>query len=156
DGGHIHLVADHAHGPAVVPASSHPEDHLLGPCRAVLTARGAALARWHVRGAGGEGGPGSGPVPRWEAGRRILWLGASVVKQFRVPAVNQELVLQVFEEEGWPHTIDDPIPAVRSCEGKARLHDTIRRLNDRQRVRRLRFTGNGRGDGVSWEVIDTG
>lgn len=151
DGGHIQLVADH--GGPVGPESVAAEGHLLGPCRVILTGQGAALARAHLRGASSI--VGARPVPQWDAARRTLWLGASVVKQFRVPAVNQEIVLQVFEEEGWPHTIDDPIPVGRASEGKARLHDTIRRLNDRQRVRRLRFAGNGRGDGVSWEVIET-
>ena len=33
-----------------------------------------------------------------------------IVKRYRVPAPNQELILAAFEEEGWPQLIDDPLP----------------------------------------------
>jgi hypothetical protein len=155
ESGHVQLIPGAAHDPAAGLTSFHLEDHFLNPCRVVLTPSGAALARWYFRG-GEPPRPEAVLKPRWDAQLRTLWLGSSVVKQFRVPAVNQEIVLQVFEEEGWPRTIDDPIPQGHSCEGKARLHNTIRRLNTHQRVRRLRFIGNGRGDGVSWEVVAPG
>ena len=45
-------------------------------------------------------------------------VGDRVVKQFRVPAGNQELILAAFEEMGWPPHIDDPLPPVHDLDPK--------------------------------------
>jgi hypothetical protein len=77
----------------------------------------------------------------------------SVVKRFRVPAENQELILAAFEEEGWPKHIDDPLPVRDGIDPQTRLHDAINRLNGRQTNRLLCFRGNGNGTGVLWELV---
>jgi hypothetical protein len=89
--------------------------------------------------------------PQWDADRQELRLGGLVVKQYKVPAPNQEMILAAFEEEGWPHRIDDPIPPVYDSEPKRRLHDTINSLNRSQKQPLLRFLGDGSGQGVRWE-----
>jgi hypothetical protein len=48
--------------------------------------------------------------PRWDKHLRELWLGPHLIKWFRVPAPDQERILDAFEEEGWPASIDDPLP----------------------------------------------
>ena len=89
--------------------------------------------------------------PNWDPNRRELRLADTVVKRFRRPAKNQETILCVFEEEGWPHHIDDPLPIQSHIDSQTRLHDAINRLNGHQANRLLRFNGNGRGTGVLWE-----
>jgi hypothetical protein len=93
--------------------------------------------------------------PRWNGARRELTLNGTVVKRFRVPAQNQEVILSAFEEEGWPDHIDDPLPGSGDIDPLTRLHDAINRLNGRQTHRLLRFCGNGTGTGVSWELRQT-
>jgi hypothetical protein len=90
--------------------------------------------------------------PRWNSTRRELSLDCTVVKRFRVPAPNQELILSAFEEEGWPEHIDDPLPHRGGVDPHTRLHDAVNRLNRHQTNRLLRFHGNGNGNGVSWEL----
>ena len=90
--------------------------------------------------------------PRWNSTRRVLSLDGTVVKRFRVPAPNQELILAVFEEERWPERIDDPLPASGGVDPRTRLHDAVNRLNGRQTNHLIRFHGNGTGTGVSWEL----
>lgn len=90
--------------------------------------------------------------PRWNISRRELSVAGQLVKRFRVPAQNQELILCAFEEEGWPDCIDDPLPMTSDRDTQTRLHDAINRLNGRQANPLLRFHGNGNGTGVSWEV----
>jgi hypothetical protein len=90
--------------------------------------------------------------PRWDGARRELSLNGTVVKRFRVPAQNQEVILNAFEEEGWPDHIDDPLPGSDDIDPLTRLHDAINRLNGRQTHRLLHFSGNGTGTGVSWEL----
>lgn len=90
-------------------------------------------------------------APRWDGERHELRWGAKLVKRFREPARNQELILAAFEEEGWPPHIDDPLPSPLSCDAKRRLHDTIKRLNRRQVNRLIRFRSDGSGSGVIWE-----
>lgn len=100
---------------------------------------------------GGQDRNGTTPrIPRWD--RRRLWWGAVVVKEFRQPAPNQKLVLDTFQEVGWPAEIDDPLPGQAGRESKLRLHETIQSLNRNRRVRLLRFGGTGTGEGVRWEA----
>jgi hypothetical protein len=90
--------------------------------------------------------------PHWDPIRQELTLDDRVVKRFKVPAQNQELVLAVFQEEGWPLRIDDPLPYQGDQDPKRRLHDTINALNRRQVNELLRFLGDGKGSGIRWEL----
>jgi len=67
--------------------------------------------------------------PTWDRDRRQLRVGTRVVKEFKVPATNQEIILAVFEEEEWPAKIDDPLPRTPQIDPQRRLHDTINSLN---------------------------
>jgi hypothetical protein len=90
--------------------------------------------------------------PCWNRGRRELCLHGMLVKRYRVPARNQQLILAAFEDDGWPERIDDPLPVSRDIDPRTRLHDAVNRLNSCQINRLLRFRGNGAGTGVSWEL----
>jgi len=92
-------------------------------------------------------------VPRWDADCHELRWGAKLVKRFREPALNQELILDAFEEEGWPRHMDDPLPNNFSCDSKQRLHDTIKRLNWHQVNRLLQFRGDGGDTGIIWKSL---
>jgi hypothetical protein len=91
--------------------------------------------------------------PHFDTKRRILILGDQIVKQFRVPAANQELILTAFEEEDWPPHLNDPIPPAPEIDPKKRLHDTIDRLNRSQKTPMIRFHGDGTGQGVCWADV---
>jgi hypothetical protein len=96
------------------------------------------------------------PCPRFVQGphgKRELQFHESVVKRFAALAKNQELVLQAFEEQGWPARVDDPIPPKAGSNCKRRLRDTISRLNRCQRARCMRFHGDGSGQGICWESV---
>lgn len=90
-------------------------------------------------------------VPKWDRDRQELTVGPAVIKRFKVPAVNQEMVLAAFEEEGWPPRIDDPLPPHGEQAPKRRLQETIKSLNRNQKRSLLRFLGDGSGQGVRWE-----
>jgi hypothetical protein len=91
--------------------------------------------------------------PKWDMDRKELRIEDAVVKRFRSPATNQETVLAVFEEEGWPDRIDDPLPPIPEQDPKRRLHDTIKCLNRNHRRKAIRFHGDGTGEGVCWEFL---
>jgi hypothetical protein len=131
----------------------------------VLTAAGAAVAggpqsfplvlRGACQGSDSESRPAIWPAtPRWDAQCRELRWGAKLVKRFREPASNQELILAAFEEEGWPPHMDDPLPNGHDQDAKQRLHDTIKRLNRHQINRLIRFRGDGSGCGIIWEALE--
>jgi len=92
-------------------------------------------------------------LPQWDQQCRVLRVGQCVVKQFRRPSPNQERVFAAFQEEDWPHRIDDPLPPQGEQEPKCRLHDTIKWLNRHQEHRLIRFLGDGTGEGVCWEFV---
>ncbi len=94
-------------------------------------------------------------VPVWDRDRQELRLGKTVIKQFKVPAPNQELVLASFQEDAWPVRIDDPLPPNVEIDPKRRLHDTINSLNRNQKQNLIRFMGDGRGQGVRWGLVRT-
>lgn len=91
-------------------------------------------------------------VPHWDRVRRVLRLGGMVVKEYKVPATNQEVVLAAFDELRWPLIIDDPLPPRDGLDPKRRLHDTINSLNRNQRHSLLKFRGKGGGQGICWEL----
>ncbi len=90
-----------------------------------------------------------------------LWTGNELsfehrtIKRFRRPARNQQMVLAVFQEEGWPRRIDNPIPADEKCDAQLRLHDSIKSLNRNHILdpSPIRFRGDGTGTGVIWEIV---
>lgn len=90
--------------------------------------------------------------PTWDRERQELRLGSIVVKQFKVPAANQERILAAFQEEDWPLRIDDPLPPATDQDSKRRLHDTINSLNRNQKQPLLHFLGDGTGQGIRWEL----
>ena len=94
---------------------------------------------------------GNAALPHWDPATHTLRLGNKIVKQYRVPSPNQETVLAVFQEEGWPPRIDDPLPPVADGLPRDRLRNTIRSLNSSQKNRFLRFRGDGTGEGICWE-----
>jgi hypothetical protein len=96
----------------------------------------------------------SDTTPQWDASYRELRVGQFVIKEYRIPSPNQEAILVAFQEEGWPHHIDDPLPQLDDIEPKCRLHDTIKRLNRHHKYRLIRFRGDGTGEGVCWEYVD--
>lgn len=93
-------------------------------------------------------------TPDWDADLRRLRLNGELVKRFKWPAVNQEAVLCVFQEEGWPCRIDDPLPPQAEQDPKRRLADTIKCLNRKQIHQRVHFRGDGTGEGVIWELVE--
>lgn len=97
--------------------------------------------------------PANRTTPRWDRDRQELRLGESIVKRFKSPAANQLAILTVFEEEGWPPRIDDPLPPRPDQDPKRRLHDTINSLNRNRKLPLIRFFGDGSGQGVRWELI---
>ena len=90
--------------------------------------------------------------PYYDSARRKLWWGGKLVKEFAQRASNQHLILCAFEEQGWPPRIDDPLPPRgHGTDPKRRLNRAINRLNDHQLNRRIRFRGDGTGEGILWE-----
>ena len=66
--------------------------------------------------------------PRFDHETGELWFAGQCIRSRKRPAPNQVLILEAFEEEGWPPQIDDPLPG--GCDDpRARLHDGLRQLN---------------------------
>jgi hypothetical protein len=92
-----------------------------------------------------------GPLPpKFNTDERRLEWGRHLIKCFRQPAQNQELILKAAQELYWPSWFDDPLPRVPWTSAKKRLHDTIQDLNRRQQSGWIKFVGDGTGTRVGW------
>jgi hypothetical protein len=90
-------------------------------------------------------------IPEWDPDRRELRLGRLVAKRFRQPARNQETILAVFQEDGWPPRIDNPLSGHGGTNAVDRLHSAVKKLNHNTHAF-LRFRSDGNGLGVQWEL----
>ncbi len=95
------------------------------------------------------------PRPHWNAEARELSVDGQLVKRFKSPAQNQETVLCVFEEEGWPSRIDDPLSGGNGHrqDSKRRLNDTVKGLNQYHATDLIRFASDGTGEDVRWDCV---
>jgi hypothetical protein len=106
--------------------------------------------------AGASGDVHNHPDIHWDPAARKLRMNGQLVKRFKWPAANQEIVLNAFQEEGWPERIDDPLPPHADQDSKRRLSDTIKCLNRKQANPLIHFHGDGTGEGVIWEFVQPG
>jgi hypothetical protein len=116
----------------------------------VITDAGLAYLAGRRSPGRGRGARAARVKPSWDAGRRELRLGGRLVKRFRQPAGNQELILAGFQELGWPEVMDNPLPGP-PAEQAEHLRSAIKRLNGHQQTPLLRFRGDGTGKHVRWE-----
>ena len=92
-------------------------------------------------------------VPKWDSKRRQLRLGEIPIKEFKIKSPNQEAVLAVFEEEGWPPCIHDPLTFSSKQDQRQRLRNTIKSLNRNQANHLIQFMGDGTGEAIRWEWV---
>jgi hypothetical protein len=92
----------------------------------------------------------SSDKPTWDSDLRELRFQGRIVKRYKVPSPNQQVLLAAFDEEDWPCRVDDPLMPHPEIDPKRRLHDTIKSLNRHQVIPLLRFYGDGTGEGVRW------
>lgn len=88
-------------------------------------------------------------TPRWDAGRRRLWWGRTVVKVLDRESPGQMPVLAAFEEAGWPRRID--VTALLRAGGLRPRSVVYLVKNLNRGLRWLRFHADGTKHGVTWE-----
>lgn len=93
------------------------------------------------------------PLPKWDPNKRELTFQGKIVKIFRATAPNQGIILTAFQEEGWAHRIDDPLPPESEQDSRERLRNAIKQLNRKQDNHLLRFCGDGSGKGILWSGL---
>lgn len=94
-------------------------------------------------------------APVWDADRRELRDGQTVMKKYRQRAGNQVIILAAFQEQGWPTRIDDPLPGKGDADPTQRLRQTLSDLNKAQKNRpmRIHFEPDGTGQAIIWAWI---
>lgn len=86
-------------------------------------------------------------TPQWDGDARTLRFQGTVLTQYRRNrAENQMAVLDAFEEDGWPCSIDAPFH-------ESKIRETVRSLNIAiGRTAAIRFFADGTGERIGWEV----
>ncbi|MCA9054457.1 MAG: hypothetical protein KDA75_11510 [Planctomycetaceae bacterium] len=91
-------------------------------------------------------------TPEWDPTLRELRFRGELIKRYRVPAPNQELVLNAFQDDGWPEWIEDPNPPVQGVDPIQRLLATVKSLNRNQLSNVLTFHCQTNAGIVSWST----
>jgi hypothetical protein len=89
-------------------------------------------------------------MPEWNCRTRELFFASKLIKRFVRPTPVLAMILDAFEESGWPSVLDDPLPPEPDLISQQRLHDAIKRLNRCQKPFRIRFMGDGTGKAIRW------
>src|SRR5262249_39269185 len=86
--------------------------------------------------------------PRWDGENRELRFDGEVIRRVRGRTIARNVVrvLDAFQEDDWPSRIDNPVHA-----DKVGIHEIIKSLN--AGLRRIRFRGDGTGEGIVWGPI---
>ena len=89
--------------------------------------------------------------PVWVKERYTLLLDGEVIKEVRQPnrAKNQIIILDAFQEEGWPIRIDDPLPRPPNDVDSRQLGEAVRSL--KKGLQRITFRRDRTGEGICWE-----
>jgi len=87
--------------------------------------------------------------PKWDPETGKLYYRDQIIRKLRKTKdlTNIHLILDTFEEDGWPSRIDSPIPNDSSGE---RLHETIRSL--KKDLNGITFSVQEGGQAVVWQV----
>jgi hypothetical protein len=91
--------------------------------------------------------------PTWDEEARELRWGRIVVKRYTKPPGNQTFLLAVFEKDGWPKVMEDPMTGTRGIDAKKRLGDTVRALNQNMVNPIIEFYRDGTGERVCWRKV---
>lgn len=88
--------------------------------------------------------------PVWNATTCQLTFRGTVIRKYRGESVarNVTRILDKFEETKWPEWISDPLSTLPDPH---RLRESIRSLN--RGLQLIRFSADGNGKGVVWEVL---
>jgi hypothetical protein len=89
-------------------------------------------------------------LPFWDSRKRTLFFRGEIVKEFRTSAGNQIKIIEKFSQEGWIDRIENPLSRHKNETSLKKLHQTLKRLNLRQKEARIRFKGDGTGRGILW------
>jgi hypothetical protein len=87
------------------------------------------------------------PVPEWNAENGELRFRGKLVRTLRVGGrpTNIQRIVDAFQEEGWPTSIDNPLPG---GPNQQRLHATLQSLNEG--LKGIRFHGQRGGRAIRW------
>ena len=83
--------------------------------------------------------------PRWDADLRVLTWNNKARGGLCPPVLNQEKIRLLFQEEGWPIRIDDPLPP-------GRLRQTLKDLQKKFKDAPITFRRDGTGKGIRWTI----
>ena len=88
------------------------------------------------------------PKPSWDRTKGELSFDGETVRTIRRIGIakNVVLVLDTFQELGWPDRVDSPL-----SPNSQKHHATIRSLNTG--LSRIRFKSDGEGEGFIWETL---
>jgi hypothetical protein len=91
------------------------------------------------------------PHPAWDRDRLELRLGSKVLRQFKIPAPHEEMILAALEELNWPNRIED---SCLSLDNPLELERALASLNRRQRPPLVDFRLDASGCGIEWKLVD--
>jgi hypothetical protein len=91
-------------------------------------------------------------APRYDVSARSFSWGWHVLKHFRQPSSNQEVILRTADELEWATWFDNPLPPATDRNPKTCLNYAIKALNRYQSPYLVHFQGDGTGTRIGWQL----
>jgi hypothetical protein len=97
------------------------------------------------------------PVPHWDGDTATLWYAGRRLFELSGKAEILRLIMETFEEDGWPPKIDDPIPPKSDTIPANRVQYAVRALNSKKTLDGsplpITFHEGDGGTTIRWEQV---
>ncbi len=92
------------------------------------------------------------PTPHWDRDLSELWVGQFLVFSYDREAPNQHAVLNVYEDEHWPHKIKNPLGGNwLTGQYQRRLRNTLQEFSERPGLHLIHFSGHANERKIGWK-----
>jgi len=100
-----------------------------------------------------EGEPCETGGPNFDRYHRILTVDGIFVRQFLRDAENQMRILNAFQDQHWPHRIDNAFPRAKPGDPNRRPSDAVSDLNRNYKHKLIHFWVEKGTRGICWKRI---
>jgi hypothetical protein len=91
---------------------------------------------------------------KWDREKRELRDGSKIIKKFKHHATRVSfIVLDAFQEDGWPPKIFSPVRPRRGTPYDQVIRESVQSLNESFKGTEIKFYADSRKDSIGWKYV---